>query len=191
MLGVTTFLSTDVAAVPLFWVVPLSLYLLSFIIVFARVPDTVRQTAVFLLPFSLAALIFVDFADIGLPKWSVFIFHLVNFFVFCMVCHGEIARTRPATAHLTEYYLWLSVGGALGGIFNSLAAPLIFKTVLEYPVILALGAILLPVIAPASKHVKGCHAGPRIRYGAGPIRHPGARIPAFAGMAVSALWLPE
>jgi len=147
MLGVTTFLSTDVAAVPLFWVVPLSLYLLSFIIVFARVPDMVRQTAVFLLPLSLAALIFVDFSDIGLPKSTVFLFHLVNFFVFCMVCHGEIARTRPATAHLTEYYLWLSVGGALGGIFNSLAAPVIFKTILEYPVVLAVGAILLPVKA--------------------------------------------
>ena len=145
MLGVTTFLSTDVAAVPLFWVVPLSLYLLSFIIVFARVPAMIHRITILLLPVSIAALIFVDFSDIGLPKWTVFIFHLVNFFIYCMVCHGEIARTRPATAHLTEYYLYLSVGGALGGIFNSLAAPVIFNTVLEYPVILVLGAILLPV----------------------------------------------
>jgi len=145
MLGVTTFLSTDVAAVPLFWVIPLSLYLLSFIIVFARVPAGVHGIAIFLLPVSLAAMIFVDVSGVGLPKWVIFIFHLANFFVYCMVCHGEIARTRPSTAHLTEYYLWLSVGGVLGGIFNSLVAPVIFNTVLEYPVILALGAMLLPV----------------------------------------------
>ena len=62
-----------------------------------------------------------------------------------MVCHGEIARTRPATKHLTEFYLWLSVGGMLGGIFNSLIAPVAFNTVLEYPLILILGALLLPV----------------------------------------------
>ena len=145
MLGVTTFLSTDVAAIPLFWIIPLSLYLLSFIIVFARVPAMVHTATVLLLPFSITALIFVNFSDIDIPKWVVFIFHLVNFFLYCMVCHGEIARTRPATEHLTEFYLWLSVGGMLGGIFNSLIAPVIFNTVLEYPLILILGAMLLPV----------------------------------------------
>lgn len=145
MLGVTTFLSTDVAAIPLFWVVPLSLYLLSFIIVFARVPAAVFRIMVLLLPISIAALIFANFSDIGIPKWVIFIFHLVNFFFYCMVCHGEIARTRPATKHLTEFYLWISIGGVLGGIFNSLIAPVIFNTVLEYPLILVLGAMLLPV----------------------------------------------
>ncbi len=145
MLGVTTFLSTDVAAIPLFWIIPLSLYLLSFIIVFARIPTMVHSAMVLLMPISIAALIFVNYSDIGIPKWTVFIFHLVNFFLYCMVCHGEIARTRPATKQLTEFYLWLSVGGMLGGIFNSLIAPVIFNTVLEYPLILILGALLLPV----------------------------------------------
>ena len=145
MLGVTTFLSTDVAAIPLFWVIPLSLYLLSFIIVFARVPARVHRIMVLLLPISIAALIFASFSDIGIPKWVIFIFHLGNFLFYCMVCHGEIARTRPATKHLTEFYLWISIGGALGGIFNSLIAPVIFNTVLEYPLILVLGAMLLPV----------------------------------------------
>lgn len=145
MLGVTTFLSTDVAAIPLFWVVPLSLYLLSFIVVFARVPAVVHTVAVLLFPFSIIALVFMNFSDIGIPKWVAFILHLLNFFLCCMVCHGEIARTRPATEHLTGFYLWLSVGGMLGGVFNSLIAPVIFSTVLEYPLILILGAILLPV----------------------------------------------
>lgn len=145
MLGVTTFLSTDVAAIPLFWVIPLSLYLLSFIIVFAGVPALVFRITALLLPISIAALIFASFSDIGIQKWVIFILHLVNFFFYCMVCHGEIARTRPATKHLTEFYLWISIGGVLGGIFNSLIAPVIFSTVLEYPLILVLGAMLLPV----------------------------------------------
>jgi hypothetical protein len=145
MLGVTTFLSTDVAAIPLFWVIPLSLYLLSFIIVFARVPVMVHSASVLLLPFSIIALIFMNFSDIDIPKWVSFILHLVNFFLYCMVCHGEIARTRPATKHLTEFYLLLSFGGMLGGVFNSLIAPVVFTAVFEYPLILILGAILLPV----------------------------------------------
>ena len=144
MLGVTTFLSTDVAAIPLFWVIPLALYLLSFIIVFARVPALVHRIAILLLPLSLIALFLADFADVGLPKWTVFGVHLANFFLVCMVCHGEIARTRPSAAHLTEFYLWLSVGGVLGGIFNSLIAPVAFTALFEYPLVLILAALLLP-----------------------------------------------
>ncbi|MBM4312979.1 MAG: hypothetical protein FJ122_03560, partial [Deltaproteobacteria bacterium] len=145
MLGVTTFLSTDVAAIPLFWVIPLSLYLLSFIIVFARVPAWVHTNAVVLFPFSITALIVMHFTDIDVPKWVSFILHLVNFFLCCMVCHGEIARRRPAAGHLTAFYLWISTGGMLGGIFNSLVAPVTFTTVFEYPLILVLGALLLPL----------------------------------------------
>jgi hypothetical protein len=145
MLGVTTFLSTDIAAIPLFWIIPLSLYLLSFILVFARIPTLVHSVMVLSMPISIAALIFVNYSDVDLPKWAVFLFHLANFFLYCMVCHGEIARTRPAAKQLTEFYLWLSVGGMLGGVFNSLIAPVAFNTVLEYPLVLILGALLLPV----------------------------------------------
>ena len=146
MLGVTTFLSTDVAAIPLFWVIPLALYLLSFIIVFARVPAWVQGNAIALFPLAITALIVVNFAGIDVPKGVSFILHLLNFFLCCMVCHGEVARTRPATKYLTGFYLWVSVGGMLGGVFNSLIAPVVFTTVFEYPLILILGAILLPVI---------------------------------------------
>lgn len=144
MLGVTSFLSTDVAAVPLFWVVPLALYLLSFIIVFARVPAQVHRISVWLLPLTLLALFLADFSDLGLPKWGVFSVHLVNFFMVSMVCHGEIARTRPAAGHLTVFYLWISVGGVLGGIFNSLVAPVVFPALFEYPAVLVLAALLVP-----------------------------------------------
>jgi len=145
MLGVTSSLSTDVAAIPLFWVIPLALYLLSFIIVFARVPALVHRIAILLLPLSMLALFLADFSDTDMPKWTVFGVHLANFFLVCMVCHGEIARTRPSAAHLTEFYLWISVGGVLGGIFNSLIAPVAFTTLFEYPLVLILGALLLPV----------------------------------------------
>ncbi|MCE5282879.1 MAG: fused MFS/spermidine synthase, partial [Deltaproteobacteria bacterium] len=90
------------------------------------------------------ALFLADFSDLGLPKWGVFSVHLVNFFMVSMVCHGEIARTRPAAGHLTVFYLWISVGGVLGGIFNSLVAPVVFPALFEYPVVLVLAALLVP-----------------------------------------------
>jgi spermidine synthase len=70
--------------------------------------------------------------------------HLLAFFVTAMVCHGELARLRPRVRHLTEFYLWLSVGGMLGGLFNALVAPVLFATVLEYPIALVLACALRP-----------------------------------------------
>src|SRR5208282_6566168 len=71
---------------------------------------------------------------------------LLALFAVAMVCHGEVARSRPATQHLTEYYLWVSVGGVLGGAFNALLAPVIFSTVVELPIALVLAAMLCPPI---------------------------------------------
>lgn len=144
MLGVTAYLSTDVAAIPLFWVVPLALYLLSFIIVFARVPAVVHRMMIMLLPVSISTLVIVNFANMEGPKWIMFSMHLINFFIYCMVCHGAIANSRPTARHLTEFYLWISVGGVLGGVFNALIAPVAFNTLLEYPLALIFGALLLP-----------------------------------------------
>ena len=71
--------------------------------------------------------------------------HLLAFFVTCLVCHGELAKDRPATQHLTEYYLWISFGGVLGGFFNGFLAPLIFTEVQEYPLALITAALVRPV----------------------------------------------
>ncbi|MDA8126243.1 MAG: hypothetical protein M0009_13780, partial [Deltaproteobacteria bacterium] len=169
MLGVTTFLSTDVAAIPLFWVVPLALYLLSFILVFARIPPWVHRIAIGLMPAALAAVIFADFSALAIPKGVIFTLHLLNLFVCAMVCHGQMARTRPAASHLTEFYLWMSVGGVLGGVFNSLAAPILFETVFEYPLILAGAALLLPV-----RQKRGPGAGSRWFSGALYVAAPSA-----------------
>ena len=153
MLGLTTFLTTDVAPVPLFWVVPLTLYLLSFALVFARRQIVPHALMLRLLPlFALVLVTVLVFAS----QLSPFVqgpIHLVTFFAAAMVCHGELARSRPTSSGLTEFYLLISVGGVLGGLFNALVAPVAFRTVVEYP----LAIVLACAVRPAST------AGPRER----------------------------
>jgi len=144
MLGITAFISTDVASIPLIWVLPLSLYLLTFSLVFARRPllphsFMVRASAFLVIPL---AMYFV--AHLRNPAWVVLTVHLLGFFAIAMVCHGELAKGRPAAKHLTEFYLCISVGGFSGGIFNALVAPLIFNNVYEYPLIFILACFLRP-----------------------------------------------
>jgi hypothetical protein len=144
LLGVTTFITTDVASAPLFWVVPLTLYLLSFVIVFARRPWLRHDWLVLLQPFVFIPLgIFYTFGTTGRLA-LVIPLHLVAFFIAALVCHGELARARPAARHLTAFYLWMSVGGVLGGIFNAILAPLLFNGVWEYPLAIVLAAALRP-----------------------------------------------
>jgi len=81
-----------------------------------------------------------------LPFVLFLVMELTALFVVAMVCHGELARSRPAPRHLTEFYLWVSVGGVLGGAFNALLAPVIFRTVMEFPIALVLAALLIPPI---------------------------------------------
>ncbi len=143
LLGVTQHITTDVAAAPLFWVVPLSLYLLTFVIAFARRPLLRHGWMVALQPFLVLplALFFWIKSPIGL----VMPLHLAAFFVTALVCHGELVRRRPGVRHLTDFYLWLSVGGMLGGVFNALIAPAIFDWTYEYPLALVLACMLRPV----------------------------------------------
>lgn len=144
MLSLTNFLSSDVAAIPLLWIVPLALYLLSFVVVFARrqiVPPQVwpRALVIFLLPLVIAVA-----AHANEPLQLLVPLHVLTFFVAAIVCHGELARDRPAPAQLTAFYGWMALGGVLGGAFNSLLAPLLFSAVVEYPLTLALVCLLLP-----------------------------------------------
>src|SRR5208337_2783176 len=74
-----------------------------------------------------------------------FLSNLTVFFIVAMACHGELARSRPSADHLTEFYLWMSAGGLLGGIFNALIAPLVFTSIAEYPIVYALAAFLIPL----------------------------------------------
>jgi hypothetical protein len=76
------------------------------------------------------------------PQWIALSVHLAFFFAVCMACHGELANDRPGRHHLTEFYLCLSVGGALGGLFNAIVAPLLFKSIIEYPLMVVMACLL-------------------------------------------------
>jgi SAM-dependent methyltransferase len=221
MLGATTYITTDIAAIPLLWVTPLALYLLSFIIVFSHVPawlqwlgltltgaaialllwvflwdaealaarpplhllvrvgivlatgggiyaswwgwfhrhaDMLHRAMVLLMPpLVLMLLFFLLAGPLGLKitiAWSLCL-HLATLLVVAMVCHGELARDRPAAIHLTGYYLWMSVGGVLGGLFNALVAPVIFTGLVEYPLAMMLACLLAPPLGPADETAWG------------------------------------
>jgi len=137
MLGATTYMTTDIAAIPLLWIPPLALYLLSFILVFSRMPSFVVSAFNILLPLTAMLLIFMLVTGIRPPNILLSIgVHLLVLFVAAMACHGLLARERPAPKYLTEFYLWMSAGGVLGGIFNGLVAPLAFYGLAEYPIAL-------------------------------------------------------
>ena len=142
----TTYISTDIAAIPLLWVLPLALYLLSFVFVFAR-------RSILPLPWMLRAQPYLIVAAAGLLAWQadapiqlllVGSLQLLAFFVTAMVCHGQLAGDRPSESRLTEFYLWMSLGGVLGGLFNALVAPLVFSGAVEYPLMLAVACLLRP-----------------------------------------------
>lgn len=209
MLGVTTYITTDIAAIPLLWVLPLALYLLTFIIVFAKIPPRVQGIAtvaglaalmlpmvfwvlptfikddsmlwlvrllglallgasffilrypdqhlihrvmIMAMPLVLLLLIFVMFSGVklapedkpGLQVLNGIALHLGTLFIVSMVCHGELARERPAPQYLTEFFLLMSVGGVLGGFFNALVAPVAFNALVEYPLMMMVACLLLP-----------------------------------------------
>ena len=133
-------------AIPLFWVLPLAVYLLSFIFVFARKPLISHDWLIRRLPFLILVAAFPIVSQVKLPSLLWIPLHVLTLFGVAMVCHGELARSRPSTKHLTEFYLWISVGGVLGGIFNALIAPVIFSSVIELPLVLVLAALLRPPI---------------------------------------------
>ena len=146
LLGVTTQLTTDVATVPLLWVVPLALYLLSFVLTFHR-PALPAGLALWLQPLLLLPLAFSFLWPVGTVLAPTLFFHLAAFFITALVCHGELARARPPAAQLTGYFLTIALGGVLGGGLNALVAPALFCDLVEYPAVIALAAALRP---PAS-----------------------------------------
>jgi hypothetical protein len=146
MMGVTTALTTDVPAIPLIWVLPLAFYLLSFVLVFAKRPPVSHESLVRMLPTLLLFALFPTLSKSDMPLLILFPLYLLTLFAVALVCHGELAHSRPKVSRLAEFYLWISFGGVLGGIFNALLAPVIFSTVVEFPLALIFAAYLLPAI---------------------------------------------
>jgi hypothetical protein len=145
LVAVTAYISTDVAAAPLLWVIPLSLYLLTWVLVFQPRPLLPHRWMLLAQPFAIAgiiALLAFGTSDMLLLNLAG---HLLGFFVIAMASHGELARQRPPPEHLTTFYLALSAGGMIGGLFTGLVAPLVFSWVAEYPILLALAALCRPI----------------------------------------------
>jgi hypothetical protein len=143
LLGVTTYITTDIASIPLLWAVPLSIYLLTFVLAFSRKSFRLHPLLIRSSPLFLAGSIALTTTKIILPVWILLFAHWGGFFLVAWILHGELADSRPHPRYLTEFYFWISLGGVLGGLFNSIAAPLIFPTLLEYPFTIGLSLLLL------------------------------------------------
>lgn len=102
------------------WVAPLAIYLLTFILAFARKPIVPHLLMIRAMPILLLPLVLWILLGLQRPLWLFLLQHLLTFFVTAMVCHGELIKSRPHTQHLTEFYMWISLGGFLGGLFNAL-----------------------------------------------------------------------
>jgi hypothetical protein len=155
MLGVTTRVTTDMVSMPLLWVIPLALYLLTFIIVFSKwTPAFVHKGAVLITPVLILLLVYVQGAETvggvsvhGSPKairWFLNSLPFLTVFMITLTCHGELARTRPSPKYLTSFYLTMSLGGMIGGTFNALIAPIAFRFISEYPIALVAACLVMP-----------------------------------------------
>lgn len=145
MLGVTNYITTDIASVPLLWIIPLALYLLTMVFAFARKPLFSPRLANLIVPGATVVLLMLYLADSsGRGSRMLVLLHLAYFFFAALMCHGQLAADRPGPRYLAQFYVWLSLGGVLGGIFNAVAAPMLFNSVIEYPLAILLSCLLLP-----------------------------------------------
>jgi hypothetical protein len=144
LLGVTTYVTTDLSPAPLLWVLPLALYLFTFTLVFARRPLIPHSWMVAAHPAAIAMVVLLLAKGYVEDPLYVVPLHLLALFIIAMAAHGELARRRPDARHLTEFYLWISVGGVLGGVFNALVAPVMFEHLWEYHIVLALACLARP-----------------------------------------------
>lgn len=150
LLGVTTFITSDIASVPLLWVLPLAAYVGSFVIAFARKEIISYKMTMWLQGFAFSFAIFWMFIQTTTAIFLIAI-HLILFTLIALASHINLAKLRPHSSRLTEFYLIVSIGGALGGTFNALVAPNIFSAPIEYPLILTLAAFLRYLGEPGFK----------------------------------------
>lgn len=154
MLGVTLYITTDVAATPLFWVLPLALYLLTFILAFRSKPvlsfEWLARNCMMFLVFTILGFIL---NAVQIRAWQSILFNLLSFFILAMLCHRQLFLIRPKPQLLTLFYFCLALGGVLAGVFNGILAPHLFNQIYEYPLAILLSVFALPAIS-VSKKVK-------------------------------------
>jgi hypothetical protein len=144
LFGVTSYITTEIAPTPLLWTIPLALYLVTFVLAFARktlLSERVTSTALGGLALLLTLVLSAKATE---PTTALVLLHLCFFFVAALVCHGKLASDRPDASRLAEFYLCVAIGGMLGGLFNALIAPIVFKTLVEYPLVVVLACLMRP-----------------------------------------------
>jgi len=142
LFGATTYITTEIAPTPLLWTIPLALYLLTFILAFARknlLPEQLASTALAGLALLLTLALVANATE---PTAVIVLLHLCFLFIAGMVCHNKLASDRPDASRLPEFYLCVAIGGMVGGLFNTLIAPTIFKTIVEYPLAIVLACLI-------------------------------------------------
>jgi hypothetical protein len=146
MLGVTTYATRDLTPFPLLWVLPLAVYLLTFVAAFAPGARPERLVRLSRIALPGVAIVVVYTLAIGSqrPLWLLLPLHLLGLAVAALMCHSRLAADRPEPAHLTEFYVWVALGGVLGGAFNALLAPVAFPGLIEYPLALVAALLLRP-----------------------------------------------
>jgi hypothetical protein len=160
LLAVTSYMSTDVASVPLLWMVPLGVYLATFVVAFSPSGGGLRRLASRFLPLVAIVLTLVLVAQLNQPAVVTIPLHLLVFAVVALACHGELVDDRPGPAHLTEFYFWISAGGMLGGLFNALLAPVLFTAIVEYPLVLVIACLVRRPAESAARAWRGDVAWP-------------------------------
>ena len=149
LVAFSSYVTTDVASAPFVWVIPLALFLATFILVFRDRP-VISHTLMLTLQPAVVALTLTGLAIAGTLGWmAATVAGFAGFFVTTMVAHRELYQRRPASQHLTAFYLWMSLGGVLGGVFAAIMSPQIFNALFEFPLLLVLGMLCRPGLANA------------------------------------------
>ena len=152
--AVTTFIATDLVSAPLLWVAPLAIYLSSFIVAFSPRGKRWVHWAVIAAP-AMITILWVPYGSAGgWPVLAVLVMELVAFSIVAIALHGRLADDRPAPSHLTEFYLVISLGGALASAFVAIIAPLIFPGVWELPILLVAALVGLALVTPVPRRAK-------------------------------------
>lgn len=144
LLGVTQHLATDVVSAPFLWVLPLALYLATFIAAFSTRSFGSAEFWGRIAPYAVLFVLVLSLAEIRYPISLITLAHLGLFTVLAMLCHTRLAESRPDPLHLTEYFVCVSLGGVLGGAVVAFAAPIMFSSILEYPLAIAAAILLRP-----------------------------------------------
>ena len=144
VISVTTYISTDIASAPFLWVIPLALYLLTFVAVFRDRSWVPTSTVVMLVPIVVALLAIGLLGGAKRYMFAMIGLNLLAFVLLTLLCHAELYRRRPDPAKLTEFYLCMSLGGVVGGLFAALAAPHLFPLAYEYPLLIVIALMAMP-----------------------------------------------